>query len=517
MRNDLLMASGVGAGGYSQVLDFVRDCNNITYSQFDSFVLTRVNLFALPEEYNFDELDQMLDKIMATLPAIKRIFARPITHIKDYVTVLPVEAVRTINNHTISHASVHSEMWENITRDGLKPRKLLTQDHEDNYAIYENLVFANLLDTLLAFIGKNIRFLNRVLYANDDLNFNLLERENHVSYFLAIGKLHTGYARDRDEYCTVAEARLNRLMFLDRALRSRLNSPLYKRCRGKGGALALKKTNVFRMHKDYHKVYLLAKWLLEDREQRLAQEQGQNGNLSDGYLLYCSLLSLFAIGHFNFVFDENQVFDFYHLNVQAQFCEWSLTLETVILQHKGALCFTFRKDRTYRVILYPCLDEIAGQKHLETLRQQYDADECLLVSSDTDGGAHISLDLFDIESFRRIQQILLRGMIYSDASRDVCPFCGRPIEPDNVNERGETLCRACRTRISSRTCSETGKTYWVTSIDRPIVSRGTLQEGYPESQALRIKHRETQMHFRNIVELNERGEMICPHCGCIHH
>ena len=143
---------------YKGISDFVEANNKIPYSQFDSELLRRVNLFALPENIDFDALNEALEVIIKSLPAIKRIFANPITHIKTTSEILPVESVRVINNETIVYASSHSELWENITADGLKPRKLLTQDNRDNYATYENLIFAKTVDTVLQFVGKNIAF-----------------------------------------------------------------------------------------------------------------------------------------------------------------------------------------------------------------------------------------------------------------------------------------------------------------------------------------------------------------------
>jgi hypothetical protein len=95
---------------------------------------------------------------------------------------------------------VHSELWSNIKDDKLIPRKLMSIRQEDDYAIYENIVFARTVDVILRFTSRNLAVLRDMLYANREMRFNLLERENHPLYFLALGKLHTGYLRDYDKY-----------------------------------------------------------------------------------------------------------------------------------------------------------------------------------------------------------------------------------------------------------------------------------------------------------------------------
>ncbi len=493
---------------YRGVSDFVEQNNNITYSRFDSELLRRVNLFALPENFDFDALSEALDVIIKTLPAIKRIFANPITHIKTTSEILPVESVRVINNETIVHASSHSELWENITNDGLKPRKLLTQDNRDNYATYENLIFAKTVDTVLHFVGKNITFLNSVLYTDRDLTFNLLERENHLLYFLSIGKLHTGYVRDHLKYRTAAEGCLEKALFIDRVIRARLGRPVYKNCRHHTGSLVLKKTNVFRMDKEYHKIYVLIKWLAEAKIVELDNSRTTVIGAWDGYRRFCTLLSLFAVGNFNFTFPEVPL-DFEKLDVTAAYLKWSLKIETVGRGDLRAVSFTFKKEKQYRVLIMPVANEAEGKEATRFFEMYFKADEYIPVTPYNIGEAGVHLSLFDIESFRRIQQILLRGMIMSDGTFENCPFCGEPLtEHDGAHE-----CQLCRTVIERLVCEETQEEYFATSIrgfnpqmstDMAVTRREKLSQDRQNAEI---------MHYRNITKLGPNLAPICPKCG----
>ncbi len=492
---------------YKGISDFVERSNNITYSKFDSELLHRVNLFALPENFDFDGLNEALDVMIKTLPSMKRIFANPITHIKTTSEILPVESVKVINNDTIVHAASHSELWSNITQDGLKPRKLLTVENRDNYATYENLVFTKTVDNVLRFVSKNIGFLNSILYTDRDLTFNLLERENHLLYFLSIGKLHTGYVRDHLKYRTSAESCLEKALFIDRVLRSRLARPVYKNCRNHTGSLVLKKTNVFRMDKEYHKIYTLIKWMADSRIADLNESQDTSIGAWDGYRRFCTMLSIFAVGNFNFTFPESTL-DFDKLQVTASYLKWNVKLETVGKGDLRAVSFTFTKDKQYRVLLMPVVNEEEGKEATKFFKMHYNADEYIPATPYNFGSSTVHLSLFDIESFRRIQQILLRGMIMCDEAHENCPFCGESLTPNgNAFE-----CELCRTVIEKLVCDETKEPYFATSIKHFIPK--AYEDSTSRRDQLRHDRQATEiMHYRNITLLGPDMEPVCPRCG----
>ena len=71
------------------------------------------------------------------MPSIKKILSKPIVYLKDKQEIVPVEAVKVINNQTLAHVAIHTELWNDITKEGIKPRKLMTIEKIENYAIYE--------------------------------------------------------------------------------------------------------------------------------------------------------------------------------------------------------------------------------------------------------------------------------------------------------------------------------------------------------------------------------------------
>ncbi|MBQ8287167.1 MAG: hypothetical protein IJX76_00160 [Clostridia bacterium] len=488
----------------------------VTYEQFDAATVRRLNLFVLRESFDFDGLEATLDRILRELPAIKRIFARPIIRLRDTTAILPVESVRVVNNQTIVHASSHSELWGNITEDEVTPRKLMTVQNEDHYAIYENLAFARAVNIILQFVGRNMRELINMLYADRDMQFNLLERLNHLEYFLAIGKLHIGYVRDYDKYRTAADRCLDKLLFIDRVIRARLRSPVYQQCKKYKGALTLKKTNVFRMHKDYHRIYLLLKWFADEKIGDPDEEDVVPAESGEGYGIYCAMLTLFAAGHFNFTFDSRQTIDFYNLRQTATFDRWLLSVETVTCEGISALRISVTKDRTYRVLLLPATHPRFGKMGLSLFYGKAMANEYLTITPEAGEDGQISVSIHDVESFRRLQQILLRGMIYADVQRKTCPFCGGVLTAsDGASEDSAYECVSCRTVIRDKVCPDTGIPYVETSIKnfRPDKNGG---ESARRDHLLYTRYVEAQMHFRNVTPLDDVGKPLCPRCGKVH-
>ena len=523
MQKDIPPAaqSALPENEYQKILRFARENNHIGYAKLDYATMHRVNLFAIREDYDFAETEQTLDHILHALPAIKRIFSHPITYIIDTDDILPVESVKVINNRTIVHAAVHSDLWSEITKDGIKPKKLLTRQHEDSYQTYENIGVAKAVQISLSFVRKNIRILQDILYVNRNLRFNLLERENHLAYFLAIGKLHIGYTRDYEKYHTLAKATMEKLLFVERILQARLSLPVYSKCKDRCGNFILKKSTVFRMQKDYRQVYLLLKWFADEKvEEKNNADMAYDIHETEGYSVYCTLLSLFAAGHFNFVFDDNRPLNFFDLHAKAIYADWKLQIDSVKSGEHGALLFTFTKDAVYRILLAPSFGGEEDRKRITArFKKDYGANEYLFANPVISEGSRVQISLFDVESFRRIQQLLLRGMIYSDITRDVCPFCGGKLsltEEEHENIKSIHHCTRCCGNILHLICPKTRKPFFATTMDRHAQTGEFAWEEGKKDRYLYQKQREAVMFYRNITPLDDGGNIVCPRCHKVH-
>ncbi len=492
-------ASSDGLYEYRQFYDLKSKSDTYTLSQLEKAMVYDVSLFSLPESFDFKALDSTLDEVIRALPYIKNVLSRPITHIKNESELLPVEAVRSISNETVSHISVHSELWQNIENGNLHPRKLLSQNHIDNYCIYENVIIARFVNFLLSYCSRNMQILSNILYSNRNLQFNLLERENHPSFFLALGKLHTGYVRDYGKYNAVCEAGLEKLKFITRSLKLCLKKPMYKSCKKASGKLSLRKTNIFRNDKEYGRIYRLIKYFA-------SKNTAPTGNVlptelyeNTGYFEFCTLITLFGVMHFNFSFDESTVFNLDRLNVACDWKGFRLNIQQIKSRGLDAIKLSVKKDCEYTIVLIPETADSDNKELLLSAKHTFKADEYRLLSPVREDGDTLLLSSYDVEAFRKIQQLLLKAMVYSDNTQDTCPFCGDVPSFDG----GTCLCRSCRTEITLKTCPETNLTYKAVKINNLRITADKF-------------HNNSSLYFRNITEITESGDIICPHCGHIH-
>ena len=121
------------------------------------------------------------------------------------------------------------------------------------------------------------------------------------------------------------------------------------------------------------------------------------------------------------------------------------------------------------------------------------------------------MHIYDIDSFRRIQQILLKGMIYCDESFDVCPFCGNKL---NYNNESYT-CNVCRGQILKKKCNETNEEYYATTINNYMLSKKN-KEMIKKYAHLNDRFNESKYHYRNITNINIDGKIVCPKCHKVH-
>lgn len=500
---------------YKNIDEYVSKQHKLSYMQFDYAVVNDLTLFMTEPNFSFEILEQRLDVILNALPAIKRIFAQPFIHLKERSIILPVESVRIVNNKTLTHIASHSELWTDVKGDEIKPEKLLSRTYEDNYGIYENIVFCKVVDDVLSFARSNMRFLKELVYANQTIEFNLLERVNHLSYFLALGKLHIGYSRNFEGYYAVAVRCLNKLQFIYNSIVPRLKRPVYKKNVNKNKNVKLRKTNILSMHKEYHRIYKLA--LFFDRyDIGVVKEITETDivKLIKNYFFFCQALCIFAVGHFNFTCNITKAFDLTKLSLAFSFKKWNLKLEKRTAGDWQVLELTVKKNKTYKVVLIPSLLN-NNQTLLQSVKDEIPADEYIVCSpyEDHEKGA-VLVDITNIESFRRLQQIILRAMIYSDAVHNDCPFCVHKLEvnPDKSTD-GHTVyeCPSCRTEIHSAVCPATENQYYYTNIAGLLYRQSTGDEEW-----LAKRKAEDKMYFRNITEVNDDLKPACPHCGETH-
>lgn len=479
---------------YEKYADEEYCADNIAFSQFDYYIVNRLSLFVGEKDFDFERLEVILKSISDAMPSIIHIFEKPYLHLKETEELLPIEAVRKINADTLGYAAVHSQLWDGGSPGELRPRRLMTEKIDDDYAIYENRLFAATVNRILEYLEKNgISLRNRILTSRT-LNFNLLEHLNHRNYFLGLGQLYTGYSRNFEDKNPRAVKDYSAILKINRALRSRLHYRVYRNNRNTPDIVHPKTTNVLLMNRYYNSVYRLNTFLREANP--LPEPLSDEGcaEFYRRYSRYCAAMLLFSVINFGFSCEADTRLDLCAPDCTFTCGRISLRTETVREGFSTSFRLTFDGGKKYSVLL-----DVMNTAN-DTLIGSVDETVSLVPVMGNDADA-VAVSVTDVNSFRRIQQIILRGMIYSDTVLDTCPFCGYPLEK---NGKTGYYCGNCAMEISLHECSGNGKAYYATSI------RGLS----PDYEAgISPDDISSCFYYRNITAVTPEGDFVCPYCG----
>ena len=82
--------------------------------------------------------------------------------------LLPIGRVKKFSASAGRHLAAHSECWQKRSFSGVVPRSLLALESEDEYNIYENRVYARLLDHVDRYLQRRCREVSRIEDAIDE-------------------------------------------------------------------------------------------------------------------------------------------------------------------------------------------------------------------------------------------------------------------------------------------------------------------------------------------------------------
>lgn len=212
---------------------------------------------------------------------------------------------KRLSNKAPDYLAAHSEDWQSRSFTGILPKRVITRLNEDNYDIYENRVFARLVDHLDIYLANRLREIEQLASIFDSaLSYSLGDelywriRNNICSMW---GK---SFSDDELEHAASgSKATLELLRFLLREVRALRQSKLYQAIpRNVNIGSQLRITNV--LSHDQHYRHLIRLWdcwvktqerteLEQDEKIRLAQYHNQ---LYSDYIELIVYHALDAIG-----------------------------------------------------------------------------------------------------------------------------------------------------------------------------------------------------------------------------
>ena len=96
-------------------------------------------------------VEEMLDVVMDA-GHLHTISNRPRIDMRYEEALMPISRAKKIANNAHRHLAMHSETWQQRTLTGIYPKKVMARLSEDEWQLYENKVYARLLDKLYRFL-----------------------------------------------------------------------------------------------------------------------------------------------------------------------------------------------------------------------------------------------------------------------------------------------------------------------------------------------------------------------------
>lgn len=253
-----------------------------------------------------------------------------------------VARAKRLAKGALVHLASHSECWQRQTLSGVVPKKVKARFSEDDYQIYENRVFARLIDNIYRHLSSRIRTLDQLHQSLDDaLGFE--DKSDAIDY------------RVRQKICALwgqtfdAEATLHALDLLDntrsslkamlKSITSLRQSGLYLMIpRYAQVGTALHRTNI--LNHDVHYRHLAILWdelnrLQQSSQLTPAQRFSEEQLLASHYSHYAGLVLQHALAGNTQIQLKSTETSTKPLNLSEPVIDYTWANQTLRLQQKG--------------------------------------------------------------------------------------------------------------------------------------------------------------------------------------
>ena len=219
---------------------------------------------------DFTRLNDFEQELKRVIQAghLDEIARRPRFSLRYDEEVMPLARVQRMAGRAVVRLAAHSEDWQKQTLSGVVPRRLLALLSEDEWAIYENVVFARLVDDLNIYLRDRLSELRELaatyehaleIDKSEDLDFRLRE---------SLCQIWGDSLSDAGAHLDAARSAIHDLDSMRRAIGRQLQSALYARIpRSIRVASPLQPTNILLY--DSHYRHLRSLWALREKH-RLA-------------------------------------------------------------------------------------------------------------------------------------------------------------------------------------------------------------------------------------------------------
>ena len=238
-----------------------------------------------------------------SIPHLQEICRNPRSHLKVSEFREPVSRARRIPPRAISLLSAHSEDWHSRTFRSVRPKMILSEVTEDEWAIYENRALRTLREKILETLTPRLLALRELLTA-----IELSSKGEVDGYRFRIDRLcrllDQLFSNDQDRH--QLGMLVAKLTSMHKSLLGLGGTPLFKEIRQSPPVSSpLHGTNILRDDRRYRNIYTL--WhLWERRDEEKISRAERLRRLSSGMDRYTAILCARAFGLLSMVSEGDE-------------------------------------------------------------------------------------------------------------------------------------------------------------------------------------------------------------------
>ena len=262
------------------------------------------------------ELEDLECALSERMSHLREINQRPRMSMHYESQTAPLSRVRRVAPGAITHLAAHSEDWHRRTLSGIAPKRILGLFSEDELTIYENKVYARLLDKLEMYLGQRrgeiaelVQQCEEALEFGDaqDLDYRLRK-----DLYALWGDVFS--ADQTQKLLKASKEALDKLDPLHRQVNVLRNSALFRHVpRALRVPEQLRETNI--LQHDQHYRHLRILWRLHQQRPRgmpLTAHQAVERNLAlfENYIVYVGRLCHRAMAEFKLLERRNGQYQF---------------------------------------------------------------------------------------------------------------------------------------------------------------------------------------------------------------
>ncbi|MEZ8509894.1 hypothetical protein AB6D22_03540 [Vibrio splendidus] len=263
-----------------QQLRVIYDAIHQINDKFDAIDLEKFSHFLPPEiskNITPNELDRGIEEAFNN-GVLFQINSSPRMSMRYDTELLPTSRVKRYANNYQAHLVAHSECWQQRTIVGIVPKKLMAKVSEDEVAIYENIVYARLIDNLFNYLTMyQLRLEEIVTFIG---RFGTLDSSNKDHRYITQltqdwGRAYEGSDETMEQLQDQTESTLEKVKSSIRKLSQLRSDKLYQSIpRVAKVPLELKQTNILVHDKNYRRAAKLWRvWLKNFNTDKLTPQQ----------------------------------------------------------------------------------------------------------------------------------------------------------------------------------------------------------------------------------------------------